>query len=232
MAKQKKVKKKGKKANRKPKGKPKPPPKPKGLYAKKLTIMRRVPIMPCSIIGKDRIGRMFAHTQAEKVFARYSKLCQEFGLVISMIEVEMSNGPQTVYIDPEGTTTKRECSRAVCKFRIVDTESNQEDYFWGAALGDNAVWSDNSAQTIAFKQALLQYFFTAWPQPTDFVEVVREQLSKLKGENFIKAIQQIMPVKAHEILTETKALEELRAFFTKPQKKGAKNAKHNGKSRS
>ena len=232
MAKKKKANKKkvGKKANRKP-AKPKAP-KPKGLYAKKLTIMRRVPIMPCSIIGKDRVGRMFAHTQAEKVFARYSKLCQEFSLVISMVAVEMSNGPQTVYIDPEGTTTKRECSRAVCKFRIVDTESGQEDYFWGAALGDNAVWSDNSAQTIAFKQALLQYFFTAWPQPTDFVEVVREQLSKLKGENFIKVIQQIMPIKAHEILTETKALEELRAFFTESQKKGAKNAKHNGKSRS
>jgi len=110
--------------------------------------------------------------------------------------------------------TKTRC-RAECKFRIVDVATGQEEIFCGAGLGDNDVWSDTSAITVAFKEALLLYFFTAWPQPVDFNEVIRKELEGLKGEEQIAAIQSILPAKAMETITESGAFQALRDFYTK-----------------
>jgi len=186
------------------------------LHRKKLEIMAVVPIMPCSAITKDRFGLMFAHTQASKVFYRYSEECRLRKLVISMVDCQIS---EAAYDTPNG---KVSCSRAVCKFRIIDVESGESEFFYGSGLGDNLVWSDNSAQTIAFKQALLMYFFTAWPQPTDYTEVIRKELESLEGEEFIKAMGSILPAKQLDVLTRAGAIQELKNYFGKSTKKGKK----------
>ena len=52
------------------------------LHAIKLKIKSEVPMMPCTVIAKDRHGRLFAHTQAEKVFNILKDKCDDNRLVI------------------------------------------------------------------------------------------------------------------------------------------------------
>lgn len=168
--------------------------------------------MPCSAISKDRNGLMYAHSQASKVFYTYAQKCIEQKLVIRMIECVMSAAKYPIDIPTkEGLrVTYIECSRAVCEFQITDSETHQSEEFMGAGLGDNEIWSDTSALTVAFKEALLLYFMTAWPQPTNMVKVIKDELKTLKGIELGKAIKNILPKKFVEILTQS---EELTEFF-------------------
>ena len=149
-----------------------------GLHAKKLLIMKAHPVMPCSSVSKDRQGLAYAHTQAAKVFYTYAEECREHNLVIRMISCEMSNAKYPIdrKTDAGWAIEYVECSRAVCTFRITDTESGEYEDFMASGLGDNEVWSDTSAVTVAYKEALLLYFFTAWPQPTNIVKIIKDEL--------------------------------------------------------
>ena len=193
-----------------------------GLHEKKLDIMAEVPIMPCSVIGKDRYGLRFAHTQAEKVFQRYSELCRQKHLVIRMIDCKMETLPFPFTVGEEKVaellrnisfTNLWPWTRAVCTFEIRDTTTGETETFMGAGLGNNDVWSDNSAQTVAFKQGLLMYFFTAWPQPTDYLRLIRESLEEVGRESIVDALKQIMPDTAWNVMESTGAVKALTKFF-------------------
>lgn len=171
-----------------------------GLHEKKLAIMAEIPVMPCTVISSDRAGSMFAHTKASQVFATYSEACRKHRLVIHMIDIRME------MLD----VGQHKASRATCKFMIRDMDSQECDYFWGSGLGDNYVWSDSSAQTVAFKQALLMYFFTSWPQPEEFVSVAKDYMKELPTERFVDVVKEITPLKAK---TDAETMKEMREFF-------------------
>lgn len=214
MAKKKKVK---KRANKRKPAKPKPKPQALGLHGKKLLILKEIPTMPCSAISKDRQGLMYAHTQATQVYNRYREKCQEYGLTIRRIEGKTTDGQRPTLIKTESAWEVKPipCVRFEGVWEIRDNETEQTETFGGAGDGDNEIWSANSAQTVARKQALLDYFETAWPQPADWCRVVREALEGLKGENFNEALKQIMPAPAYQILTATQAIKEMTEFYSK-----------------
>ncbi len=162
------------------------------LHQKKLKIMQEVPIIPCSAIMKDRQGQIFAYTKAEKIFAIFAQKCRDYKLVVAPIEVDMS---ETAPVFNGEKLVKISRSRAVMRFQITDTESGQSETFMGAGLGDNDVWSDNSSQTVAMKQGLIMYFFTAWPQPDSHLDLIREELAGQSAADFVAGIKAIMPEK-------------------------------------
>lgn len=209
-----------KKVKRKVKAKRKSAAKPKavlGLYGKKLRILKEIPIMPCSALSKDRQGLMFAHTQASQVYNKYREICLKYGLTTRRTKGITSNieYPEVFWKDGEAKVVLVKAVLFEGEWEIRDSETGQTETFGGSGIGDNRVWSANSAQTVAKKQALLDYFETAWPQPTDWCKVVRESLEALKGENFTEALKQIMPPQAYEILTATKAIKEMTEFYGK-----------------
>ncbi|KKL72384.1 hypothetical protein LCGC14_2085400 [marine sediment metagenome] len=187
------------------------------LHKKKLEILRAVPIMPCSAIGKDRQGLRYAHTQAEKVFQVYRRESESRGLVIRLVEGEAVNAkrPGEVKVGDQWQTKNVPCVRFNGKWEICDTATGQKETFKGSGDGDNEIWSNNSAQTIAFKQGLLMYFFTAWPQPTDWCKVIRKSLEEAGTEEFVKAMKMIIPEK---IAKATGIIDMLDAFYSKPIK--------------
>jgi len=200
---------KSKPSKRKPKG-------PVGLHEKKLQIMREVPEMPCSAFGRDNQGLRFAHTQAEKVYAIYRQKTLEYGLTIRNIDLVVSNIKYTDEVKVGEDWKKVEVTAVLCagNWEIRDNATGQTEEFGGIAIGDNYVWSANSAQTVAKKQALLDYFETAWPQPTDWAKLVRESLEG-QGTNFVEALKMILPQKAYEIMEATTAIKELEEFYGK-----------------
>ena len=222
MAKKKKVKKvkqkpkARKKAKRKtPKARP-PKVQALGLHGKKLRILEEVPVMPCSAFGRNKQGLRFAYTQAEKVYAIYREKTEHYGLTIRNIELVVTNIKYTdeVKVGDEWKSVEVTATLCVGKWEIRDKETGETEEFGGIAFGDNYVWSANSAQTVAKKQALLDYFETAWPQPTDWCKFVRESLEE-QGTNMVAALKMILPQKVYEILTATKAIKELTEHFSK-----------------
>lgn len=199
-------------ADKKAKAKKTAPKKPKkiqyvGLQAKRFEIMAAVPQMPCSAISKDFQGLTYCHTQATDVYQIYRNEMLDREMTINMIACKT----ETVLVHKAADGREEYNSRSTCTFRITDTESGQYDDIQSTALGNNDVWSDNSAQTVAMKQALLQYFFTAWPQPLDHVEVVRSSLSKLGKDEFKKAVTSMLK----NTLTTKGAVAALEDYFTK-----------------
>lgn len=188
------------------------------LHKKKLEILRAVPIMPCSAIGKDRQGLRYAHTQAEKVFQVYRRESESRGLVFRLVESETTDAhrPDEVKVGENWETKAVPCVRFDGKWEVCDTATGQKETFKGSGDGDNEIWSNNSAQTIAFKQGLLMYFFTAWPQPTNWLKLVHDSLKEASPEEFVKAMKSIIPEK---ISKATGIIDMLDAFFSKPLKK-------------
>lgn len=191
------------------------------LHKKKLEILRAVPIMPCSAIGKDKQGLRYAHTQAVKVFNTYRIECESRGLVIRLIEGKTTDAhrPDEVKVGEHWQTKAVSCVRFEGVWEICDSVTGQKETFIGSGDGDNNIWSNNSSQTIAFKQGLLMYFFTAWPQPTDWCKVVHDSLKDLNPEEFTKAIKTIIPEKLGKAMGIFEAMDK---FFSKPLKKQEK----------
>ena len=183
-----------------------------GLQAKRLEVMRAIPLVRCSVISKDPQGLQYAHTQAEDIYQDYRKEMVKRFLTITLINCNT----ESVLVHKKSDGTELYSSRAHCTFRIRDIESGEYEDIQASALGNNDVWSDNSAQTVAMKQALLQYFFAAWPQPTDYVEVVRASLNELPPKDFRDAMTQMMPQK---ILSNAGAMKALEEFYDAALKK-------------
>ncbi len=188
----------------------------RGLFVKVLEIMAEVPIMPCSLIGKDKQGHDFAYTRAEEVFQVYYQKCIEKGLKITQTGGHTEKG---VFIDEwyssDGTKTQKEtaCARWIGTYKIQDVATGQTASFVGAGDGDNDIWSLVSAQTIAMKQALLLFFQTAWPQPTDLTKVVKKALAEVPKEHRLAMMEKILPAESWDVLTSTGAVEALRELY-------------------
>ena len=191
------------------------------LHRKKLLIKRAVPIMPCSLISHDHKGRLFAHTQAEEVYQVYREKCDEYGLVIRRIDGESKPAtyPRFKFVDEVLTIIEEPCVRYNGTWEICDVESGGRETFKGSGDGTNDVWSVMSAQTIAKKAALLDYFETAWPAPTDFTQVVRETIEKLGPDEMCNAIKQILPSKIVESTSICDIIMEYFANFSVDKKK-------------
>jgi hypothetical protein len=187
-----------------------------GLQAKKLQILREVPVMPCSALMKDRDGVLIAYTRATEVFNIYRQKLEEQNLstTVDKCKSETVLTEERITTRPDGTVDhyKKYSSRTHIRLKIKDNETGEEDLTEATALGDNFVWSDNSSNTIAKKQALLMYFETAWPQPLDHVEVVRDSLSELPPTEFKKAVMKMMPLK---YMTNKGAAAALESYFKK-----------------
>ncbi len=194
------------------------------LRSKKLKIMKEVPVFPCSVITKDRQGNMFAYTQADKIFRTYYEKAIAYKLDFAIVELQSEDATYSESYFDEGKLVIKEipCTRVRLKVLVTDIESGQTASFWGSGKGDNGVWSETSANTIAFKQALIMWFLNSWPQPTDWCEVIRKELTNLKGEEFYKAIKKILPEKPPEPLTESAAIKELMEYFSGATKKSSK----------
>ena len=165
------------------------------LHTAKQVIMNAVPVMPASVIKKDRGGRLYAHTQAEKVYAIYREKCELHGLVIRRIEGKAfaSTRPSLRQTGEEWKTIDVPCVRYEGIWEICHVASGETETFCGAGDGDNEIWSVMSAQTVAKKAGLLDYFEVAWPQPTDWLETVRESMEELPPQELFKAIQGVIP---------------------------------------
>lgn len=199
------------------------------LHCAKMKILKAVPIMPCSAFAKDKQGLRYAHTQAEKVYQVYREQCEKNDLVIRRIEGKATDAHRPDWVkkgDEETGETwwvqeEVPCVRFEGIWEIEHVPSGEKETFHGAGDGDNDIWSCNSAQTVAKKQALLDYFETAWPQPTDWPKLVRQSLEDAGPEEFIKAMKQIVPKK---IADATGILDVMGAYFDKvyQKSKGAK----------
>lgn len=191
------------------------------LHKKKLEILLAVPVMPCSVIAKDKQGLRYAHTQAEKVFNTYRRECQSRGLVIRLVEGESIDAyrPDEVKVGDHWQPKAVSCVRFTGKWEICDSKTGQKETFIGSGDGDNDIWSNTSGMTVAFKEGLLLYFFTAWPQPTNWLKIVHDSLKDANPEDFVKAIKAIVPEKIAEATGMTAALDE---YFSKPLKKRRK----------
>lgn len=166
------------------------------LHTKKLQIMKAIPMMPCSAVSKDRQGLAFAHTRATEVYNRYREECSKRKLVIRRIEGMLSNQQYVMDIHTgEGWDTKEVvCACFEGVWEITDIESGEKETFGGSGYGDNDIWSANSAQTVAKKQALLDYFEVAWPQPTNLKKIIKQELADLSQEDLRQALQEIIPI--------------------------------------
>jgi hypothetical protein len=189
------------------------------LHTKKLGIMRAIPIMPCTVITKTRQGFIFAHTQATEVYNTYRRECESRGLVIRRVEGKTTSAthPELDRKNDQWIVVEKPCVRFEGIWEIVDVESGERETFGGAGDGSNNIWSANSSQTIAKKQALLDYFEVAWPQPTDWVRTVKESIEELGPEQMFKALQEIIPAKIFEA---TKIGDILGDYFNKAFQKG------------
>jgi len=225
----KKSKKKAVKKTRKKKAKAKSKPKNKAkkgvvksadplgnLHIKKLQIMEAIPMMPCSAISKDRQGLAFAHTRATEVYNRYREECGKRKLVIRRIEGTMTNKRYVFDIHrEEGWDTKEViCACFEGVWEITDVKSGEKETFGGSGYGDNDIWSANSAQTIAKKQALLDYFEVAWPQPTNLTKIIKQELADISQEELHQVLQEIIPIPG--------IVDVINKFFEAQFKKGKK----------
>lgn len=182
------------------------------LHQAKLAIMDAVPIMPTTVISKDKKGRLFAHTQAEKVYAVYREQTKKHGLVINRIEgrTETTTTAIMKYIDKAWNIVEEPCVRYHGTWEITHAASGACEIFHGSGDGCNDIWSVNSAQTVAKKCGLLDYFEVAWPQPTDWLKVIKESVEELPPSELHKALKEIIPPK---ILSATSIGEELCNYF-------------------
>ena len=219
MAKKAKAKKKVKVAARgkgKKKATVKPPNPNRGLYVKVLEIMAEVPVMPCSLVGKDKQGHEFAYTKAEEVFEVYYKKCIEKGLKITCVSGKTE---EAEFVDEwwnsngEKVTNKMPCARWIGTYEIRDVATNQTATYVAAGDGDNDIWSLVSAQTIAMKQGLLLFFQTAWPQPTDLTKVVKNALMDVPKEHKLAMMEKVLPADMWQVLTATGAVDALRDLY-------------------
>ena len=179
--------------------------------------MAAVPIVPCSAIGQDRQGARYCHTRADTIFATYRQQCAKHGLVIRRVSGETRVAEyDDSYKDPDGRLVKTKTIGARYEgiWEIRDVETGQTEQFAGSGDGDNYVWSTNSAQTNARKQALLDYFEAAWPQPDITLLIIQESLARLDEKQLIEAMGVIMPEK-----TSKSAYTQIADFFLSETKK-------------
>ena len=197
--------------------KPRIDPRLRGLTIKKLEILAAVPIMPCSVLGRDWQGNRFAHTRAEEVYKVYREECTKRGLTIRRTK-SLTTDCEISQKDSEDRFYMVSGVRFEGEWEIKDRSTGQCETFGGSGDGLNDVWSAISAQTIAKKQALLDYFETAWPQPTDHLRVIQESLAAVPDKEKVEAYKQILGAEAWSIMTATGAVKRMADYYSGDKK--------------
>lgn len=206
MAKKKKVKKAkaGKKASRKNQKTAKPKTvKPTSLseqekrillHTKIHQVMVENPEILCDLPGEDEFGKGFGICAASAVFKMYNAALGKHSLTCVQIDTK--------------TTLGENCATVDSKFKLTDITTGYLEIIAASGMGMNGQWSVNTAQTLAFKEALLLSFVCSWPQPEQYRDEVQHTSRRTFGPaQTPKEIQ--------------KAVGD---FFEKYNVKGAKNA--------
>jgi len=117
------------------------------LAQKILAIHRALPKAPQTGTHTAE-GDEYAFTRAAEVFEAYHGLMEEHGLVMIPTSC-ISFHDQSWY-------------RVDMQFELIDCETGYVQRVAGSGLGNNAIWSLHSAQTVAKKQAMLLAFMSSW----------------------------------------------------------------------
>ena len=117
------------------------------LAQKILAIHRALPKAPQTGTHTAE-GDEYAFTRAAEVFEAYHGLMEEHGLVMIPTSC-ISFHDQGWY-------------RVDMQFDLIDCDTGYCQKVTGSGLGNNAIWSLYSAQTVAKKQAMLLAFMSSW----------------------------------------------------------------------
>jgi len=117
------------------------------LAQKVLAIHRALPKAPQTGTHTAE-GDEYAFTRAAEVFEAYHGLMEEHGLVMIPTSC-ISFHDQGWY-------------RVDMQFELIDCDTGYVQRVAGSGLGNNAIWSLHSAQTVAKKQAMLLAFMSSW----------------------------------------------------------------------
>ena len=118
------------------------------------------PQIECLLLGEDDEGR-FGYVEAAAVFRMYGESFKKHKVHFYSVK--------------KTTTVCQNCVLVEAEYELADIETG---YIWprripGSGLGMNQQWSANTCQTLARKQALLDFFNCAYPQPEEYAKEVR-----------------------------------------------------------
>lgn len=135
------------------------------LHHKIQAVMATVPIIECT--GEEKIedenGKQidtYNYTEAPEVFRIYTEQMVRVGLTFTPVHIESRLDSRAYQV--------------IVTYRLTDVDTGFYIDIVGAGLGCNGVWSINSAQTVARKQALLNAFGASYPQPETAKKKVRK----------------------------------------------------------
>lgn len=105
----------------------------------------------------------YHYTEAKEVFRIYGDVMNRVGLTFMPVDII--------------TSVDAKFYRATVTYEITDIETGYSTLVKGSGLGCNGVWSLNSAQTVARKQALLNAFGASYGDSESIKNVVRKQMA-------------------------------------------------------
>ena len=137
------------------------------LHTKIHQVMVENPELLCGLAGEDTFGRKFGICEAALVFRTYNAALGKHNLTIILTDTKTVLGHNCVLVD--------------CKFKLTDITTGYSEILAGSGLGMNGQWSVNTAQTLAFKEALLLSFVCSWPQPEEYRDEVQREARQTFG---------------------------------------------------
>ena len=138
------------------------------LHIKILEIMRSTTFLDCHNVASDGDGGVYHYTEAWEVQEYYSRKLVDKRLTMVPILTKSTMVP----FGPDRIATNIDSI-----FRLTDIETGYSMDVAGSGVGMNGEWSANTAQTLAFKQALLNVFMCAQRQPKTEAQKKRREIS-------------------------------------------------------
>ena len=132
------------------------------LFQKIHKVQQEVKIIKSTGVEEDEQGK-YNYTEAKEVFRIYSDALNRAGLTFMPVDI--------------ATSVDSRFYRATVSYEITDIETGCSTLVQGAGLGCNGVWSLNSVQTVARKQALLNAFGASYGDNDSVKNVVRKQMA-------------------------------------------------------
>ena len=166
------------------------------LHRKIQLIMDKVPVIEASGYEIDELDNDYYYTEAATVFEVYTEAMVSVGLTFVPIHAE--------------TCFEHRAYKATVTYRVTDVDTGAYIDVVGVGLGANGIWSYNSAQTVARKQALLNTFGASYPQPPDTKKDVRKAVKMFRPLDMIltckSAVQEVDDYFAEKFKTVKKVL--------------------------
>jgi len=140
------------------------------LFQKIHQVQQQVQEVKSTGIEEDDQGR-YHYTEAKEVFRIYSGALNKVGLTFMPVDIVTRVDPRFYW--------------ATITYEITDIETGHSTLVKGAGLGCNGVWSLNSAQTVARKQALLNAFGASYGDSESIKKAVRKQMAGFDVKDFV-----------------------------------------------